>query len=764
MSETAHLSLPLIEAGQAQKHVTHNEALLLLDTAVQLAILSRTLATPPATPAEGDRYLVAAGAAGAWSSQAGTIATLQQGAWRFTIPQAGWRAWCQAETKLIVFDGTTWRDAGTVTELQNMALMGVNATADAANRLTVSSPGVLLTNEGSDIRLKLNKASAASTASLLFQDGFSGRAEFGLAGDDNFHVKVSANGTVWTEALTIDRTTGAVALPQGLAANSVGNVALADMPAARLKGTVAAGDPADLTGTQATALLDPFTTALKGLVPASGGGTANFLRADGTWAAPAGGGGGVSDGDKGDVVISGGGTVWTVDANAVTDAKLRQGAATSIIGRSAATAGNVADIAATADNTVLARAGGTVQFQSISGNMLNGSTIGNAKLATMATMTIKGNNTGASTNPADLTATQVTAMLDPFTAALKGLVPASGGGTTAFLRADGAWAAPPGGGGGGTGDVVGPASSADNAVARFDAATGKLLQNSVVTIQDDGSLTLPAVAAPATPAASTATLISRDMASRQLLAVVPPEGNEWLAQPFLGRSKVAWATSPGNSTTLTTTGLTLTASGTATARNVDVTNLFASARRTGYVSVATAGSSCGTRSANRQFWRGNAAGLGGFTFVASFGISDAAAVTDARLFAGLLANGAVIGNVNPSTLLNVVGVGSDSGDTVLSIITNDNAGTATKTSLGAAFPADTQSTDLYELALFCPPNAARIAYRVTRLNTGDVASGSLTADLPVNNQLMAPHFWRNNGTTALAVAIDVASLYIETDY
>ncbi len=53
---------------------------------------------------------------------------------------------------------------------------------------------------------------------------------------------------------------------------------------------------------------------------------------------------------------------------------------------------------------------------------------------------------------------------------------------------------------------------------------------------------------------------------------------------------------------------------------------------------------------------------------------------------------------------------------------------------------------------------------MTRLNTGDVASGSLTADLPVNNQLMAPHFWRNNGTTALAVAIDVASLYIETDY
>ena len=60
-----------------------------------------------------------------------------------------------------------------------------------------------------------------------------------------------------------------------------------------LKGRVTAGtgDPEDLTGTQATTLLDTFTAALKGLAPASGGGTSNYLRADGTWAAPASGSG-----------------------------------------------------------------------------------------------------------------------------------------------------------------------------------------------------------------------------------------------------------------------------------------------------------------------------------------------------------------------------------------------------------------------------------------------------------------------------------------
>lgn len=71
-------------------------------------------------------------------------------------------------------------------------------------------------------------------------------------------------------------------------AGAVDNAKLADMATARIKGrtTAGTGDPEDLTGTQATALLDTFTSAAKGLVPASGGGTTNFLRADGTWTAP----------------------------------------------------------------------------------------------------------------------------------------------------------------------------------------------------------------------------------------------------------------------------------------------------------------------------------------------------------------------------------------------------------------------------------------------------------------------------------------------
>lgn len=86
---------------------------------------------------------------------------------------------------------------------------------------------------------------------------------------------------------------GATAITATIANDAISNSKLANMTTATIKGrtTAGTGDPEDLTATQATALLNAFTSSLKGLTPASGGGTANFLRADGTWAAPAGGGG-----------------------------------------------------------------------------------------------------------------------------------------------------------------------------------------------------------------------------------------------------------------------------------------------------------------------------------------------------------------------------------------------------------------------------------------------------------------------------------------
>lgn len=100
-----------------------------------------------------------------------------------------------------------------------------------------------------------------------------------------------------------------------------------------------------------------------GFVPASGGGTTTFLRADGTWASV--GGGSLSDGDKGDVTVSAAGATWTIDADVVTDAKLRNSVALSVIGRSANTVGDPADVVAASDGDVLRRSGATLDFGAI---------------------------------------------------------------------------------------------------------------------------------------------------------------------------------------------------------------------------------------------------------------------------------------------------------------------------------------------------------------------------------------------------------------
>ena len=212
MSDTPMLGLPLLSAAQAQKHVTHNEALLKLDALIHLSVISRSLAAPPAA-ADGDRYLVAASPSGAWAGQQGLLALAQGGGWVFITPRKGWRLWVESESKLLAFDGTLWREPFTITDLANIVRLGVNATADDVNRLAISSAASLFNHAGSDHRLKLNKNAAGDTASLLYQTNWSGRAEMGLTGSDDFRINVSGDGAAWKTALVIDRASGAVSLP-----------------------------------------------------------------------------------------------------------------------------------------------------------------------------------------------------------------------------------------------------------------------------------------------------------------------------------------------------------------------------------------------------------------------------------------------------------------------------------------------------------------------------------------------------------------------
>ncbi|MFO7855902.1 MAG: DUF2793 domain-containing protein [Paracoccaceae bacterium] len=108
MAETANLLLPFLAAGQAQKHLTVNDAFERLDVLLMLSAKSRTSATPPAAPDEGDRYLVPAGAAGAWTGEDGRVAAFLNGGWRFFAPRPGWRCFVEDEGGDAVFGSGVW--------------------------------------------------------------------------------------------------------------------------------------------------------------------------------------------------------------------------------------------------------------------------------------------------------------------------------------------------------------------------------------------------------------------------------------------------------------------------------------------------------------------------------------------------------------------------------------------------------------------------------------------------------------------------------
>ncbi|KQR69257.1 hypothetical protein ASG25_16745 [Rhizobium sp. Leaf384] len=210
MSETTpNLEMPYILPSQAQKHVTHNEALQRLDALTQLVIVA-TLSQPPADPNPGACYEVAADPAGPWFGKAGTIALWDDGAWTFLTPRPGWRATLAQDHRLHIHDGTRFRPYDALSGLERL---GVNATADEVNRLAVSGDATLLSHAGHGHQLKINKATPADVASLLFQSGWSGRAEMGLSGADTFALKTSADGALWQEALRVDAA-GRVHLPQ----------------------------------------------------------------------------------------------------------------------------------------------------------------------------------------------------------------------------------------------------------------------------------------------------------------------------------------------------------------------------------------------------------------------------------------------------------------------------------------------------------------------------------------------------------------------
>lgn len=148
MTNSTLLQLPFIEAAQAQKHVTHNDGLQILDRLVQLMVLDKDLATPPGSPADGDRYIVAGSPTGAWTGWPGRVATYQDGAWTSSTPREGWLAWVHDERLLYVHTSSAWVEYGLLTPnggswkrryIEQTTTLGSGATVDAAIGLPIGT-------------------------------------------------------------------------------------------------------------------------------------------------------------------------------------------------------------------------------------------------------------------------------------------------------------------------------------------------------------------------------------------------------------------------------------------------------------------------------------------------------------------------------------------------------------------------------------------------------------------------------------------------
>ncbi|WP_166418793.1 DUF2793 domain-containing protein [Cochlodiniinecator piscidefendens] len=252
---SANLSLPFIQPSQAQKHVTHNEALQKLDALVQLSVLSSTLANPPVVASEGDAYIIPTGGTGVWAGSDGALAIFEGNVWTIIQPEDGWLAYVQDEDLLYRYLG----DWAVLPLSQTAAMLGVNGTPDAYNKFLCQSEGVLFNHVGSHQRTTINKASPTDDASHNFQTGFSSRALSGLLGSDNYSIKVSPDGASYKTALQIDASTGIVSKPHCVAFQAT---------AGAIPAGTAGAFKAGYDGASAQVVLDPHGAVASGVFTA----------------------------------------------------------------------------------------------------------------------------------------------------------------------------------------------------------------------------------------------------------------------------------------------------------------------------------------------------------------------------------------------------------------------------------------------------------------------------------------------------------------
>ncbi len=637
---TTHLLLPYILASQAQKHVTHNEAIRLLDAMVQLSVLDRNRPVPPASPVDGDRHIVASGATGLWAGWDLNVAFWVDGVWMRLVPRPGWLAWIADEAVFVVWNGSTWDPVGEPVDVSDVVFSLVND-ADPTKRALFSLSGITTATTRT-----FTLPNTSSELAIL-----AGTQTF--TGNKTFSGTLTASGTVTVSA----------------AAATIGT--------ATTTATYGVGTGATTTGVTKTLNL--------GTGGASGSTTIVNI-------------GSATAGSGGTTVVN---TPMVTFANAVTQVGMPQANLTAqLLGLGGATADSYNRLSMNTPAVLINHAGAGIE-----------ATVNKAAAGNDAAFAFK---TGFSAR------------------ALIGLL-----GNDDFTF------------------KVSPDGSAFHDAIRIERTSGR--------VELPEPLHMPSLpAAPDPPPAGKLAIYARDRAGAGWLDVQRPSGRFFPLQPHFGVNRIAtWA--PSSGTTVNTNGMPRTAVGTVATPTLATTNLSTSMRRWRVTSAATVDAVAEERSAGWVCWRGNAAGLGGWSYVNRLSLTTLQA-TGMGFFGLYSSTAALATTLTLNSVINAIGIGFQRGTHAnWQLAHNDGTGAPTLIDLGASFPV-TSMTNVLTLYIAAAPNGSDIGLRVVEEVSGTAVEFTITTDMPAATQLLSPRNYMNNGATAAAVAYDCSGVYVETDY
>ena len=213
------LTLPYIRPAQAQKHVTHNQAIRQIDGLIHMSVASDALSTPPTEQVEGTCYLVPPTAQDGWQGWAHHVAIWQDAAWMFLTPKTGWRLFVSDQKKLMVYHGSAWVVLADANPHHSLEALSIQATTTATQRLAVQSHTILWTSisqsddaTGGIVHV-LNKNAASQDNGLVFQNNYKPHLSMGCFGSNDFKISRIDEAGAHQDSLTLDSQSGILSSP-----------------------------------------------------------------------------------------------------------------------------------------------------------------------------------------------------------------------------------------------------------------------------------------------------------------------------------------------------------------------------------------------------------------------------------------------------------------------------------------------------------------------------------------------------------------------